>query len=84
MREIGAGRSHIGPRGRSNTKSIECVLPLFYDLLRMFCLFLGLSISFLTAQTVNLKLQRWRFTAAFREWLAIKAILDNSTFLIPW
>ena len=50
----------------------------------MFCLFLGLSLSFLTAQTVNLRLQCWRFTAAFREWLVIKPILDNYTFLIPW
>ena len=48
----------------------------------MFCLFLGLSLSFLTAQTVNRRLQCWRFTA-FREWLAIKPILDNYTFLIP-
>ena len=31
----------------------------------MFCLLLGLSLSFLTAQTVNLRLQCWRFTAAF-------------------
>ena len=49
----------------------------------MFCLFLGLSLSFLTAQTVNRRLQCWRFTA-FKEWLAIKPILDNYTFLIPW
>ena len=27
----------------------------------MFCLFLGLSLSFLTAQTVNRRLQCWRF-----------------------
>ena len=47
-------------------------------------MFLGLSLSFLTAQTVNLKLQCWRFTAAFTEWLAIKPILDSYTFLIPW
>ena len=46
----------------------------------MFCLFLGLSLS----QTVNRRLQCWRFTATFREWLAIKPILDNYTFLIPW
>ena len=50
----------------------------------MFCLFLGLSLSFLTAQTVNRGLQCWRFTAAFREWLAIKPILEYYTFLIPW
>ena len=50
----------------------------------MFCLFLGLSLSFLTAPTVNRRLQCWRCTVAFREWLAIKPILDNYTFLIPW
>ena len=49
----------------------------------MFCLFLGLSLSFLTAQTVNLSLQCWRFSAAFKEWLAIKPILDNYTFPHP-
>ena len=50
----------------------------------MFCLSPGLSLSFLTAQTDNLRLQCWRFTAALREWLAIKPILENYTFLIPW
>ena len=39
----------------------------------MFCLFLGLSLSFLTAQAVNRRLQCWRFTAAVRESLAILA-----------
>ena len=50
----------------------------------MFCLFLGLSLSFLTAQTANRRLQCWRFAAAFREWLTIKPILDDYTFFIPW
>ena len=50
----------------------------------MFCLFRGLSLSFLTAQTVNLRRLCWRFTAAFREWLAIKLILDNYALLMPW
>ena len=49
----------------------------------MFCLFLGLSLTSLTAQTVNLRLRCWRFYAAFGEWVAIKPILDNYTVLIP-
>ena len=50
----------------------------------MFCLFLGFSLSFLTAQTLNRRLQCWHFNAAFRDGLAIIPILDNYTFLIPW